>query len=337
MKINTITLSKLEYEALEKKCAAYDVLINSGTEIVTLSLLDYEEMVQRISDLELLIANLTEKITLLKNGRSSKTSSTPPAHDYAKKYQKSLRIKSGLKSGGQIGHKGSTLEFSVIPDEVIPHYPQNTCLNCGGELSGAIFEQESRKQEIVVPIPIVPKAVEHQLFSCKCPHCGKKSQGEYPEKLKANVQYHPDVMAFVGYLSVYQYMPFQRITHLLKHGYGVFLSEGTIHNMLCALAKKAEGFIYPEIKRRIECAPVVGSDETGMKIHQAPNQATGEEIKQKRGWMWTFQSDTLTYLTVSFSRGFDTVHDLFINGFPTAVYVVSVRKLCKQPIMIRCI
>lgn len=59
---------------------------------------------------------------------------------------------------------------------------------------------------------------------------------------------------------------------------------------------------------------VVSSDETGINIHQAPNQKTGEEIKQKCGWMWMFQFDTLIYLTV-----------LFSSGFPTAIYVTDCR------------
>lgn len=54
---------------------------------------------------------------LLKNGRKSKTSSTPPSQDYNYR-SRSLRERSSRKTGGQKGHEGSTLQMKETPDEI---------------------------------------------------------------------------------------------------------------------------------------------------------------------------------------------------------------------------
>ncbi|TAE39172.1 MAG: hypothetical protein EAZ70_09580 [Runella slithyformis] len=68
---------------------------------------------------------LEEKVLLLLSqlqGQSIKkdshNSSLPPSSDIVSK-PKSLRVASDRKSGGQPGHKGSTLEMSSTPDKII--------------------------------------------------------------------------------------------------------------------------------------------------------------------------------------------------------------------------
>jgi transposase len=66
------------------------------------------------------------------------------------------------------------------------------------------------------------------------------------------------VKALVAYLSVYQYMPYNRIRDMLGAVFGTPLSEGTVDSILGEMSGKAEG-AYREIKRRIENSAVVGS------------------------------------------------------------------------------
>jgi transposase len=65
-----------------------------------------ESLVERINALE-------ARIEVLENQKSkdSKNSSKPPSGDGFAKRTKSLRTKSGRKSGGQKDHPGSTLEW----------------------------------------------------------------------------------------------------------------------------------------------------------------------------------------------------------------------------------
>src|SRR5260370_35516946 len=94
---------------------------------------------------------------------------------------------------------------------------------------------------------------------------------------------------------------------MMRDIFNIPMSEGTVGNMLKSLAQKALP-IYEEIKQRVEKSTVIGGDETGIKING------------KQGWLFTFQTTVLTYLVVSFSRGYDPIERLFKNGFPISVY-----------------
>lgn len=264
------------------------------------------ELQQQNQKLQEHIISLQEQILLLKNGRKSNTSSTPPSLDIGRSNQKSLRPPSTRKTGGQPGHEGATLQMKEIPDDVVEHRP-NYCKQCGEVLDTSEAVIISRKQEVVLP-PIVPQYIEHQSYQCTCKNCGFATTSELPEHIKANVQYSPQVSAWVAYLSVRQYLSYERIAELMRDCLNLPISEGTVDNMLKDLTEKAQS-VYEEIKLRVPQSPVVGGDETGIKING------------KKGWLWTFQTPVLTFLFASLNRGFETINKLFKNGFPISVYV----------------
>src|SRR5271157_2482981 len=94
-----------------------------------------EELIALIKAQAAEIAALKARLAELerKLGLNSSNSSKPPSSDGLKKEPRvrSLREKSGKKSGGQQGHKGETLRQSEAPDAVIDHYPER-CSKCGG-------------------------------------------------------------------------------------------------------------------------------------------------------------------------------------------------------------
>jgi transposase len=251
---------------------------------------------------------LQEEIRLLKNGRNSKTSSTPPSQDISRSNQKSLREPSSRKSGGQPGHTGSTLMMKEKPDKIIEYRPEY-CKQCGEKLASDECILTSRKQEIELP-PIIPQYIEHQSYTCTCKKCGFATTSELPEHLKANVQYGSQINAWVAYLSVRQYISYERIAELMRDCFNIPISQGTIDNMLKNITEKAQ-IVYHIIQKRIEQSPVIGGDETGIKINT------------KKGWLFTFQTPLLTFLSVSLTRGFETITNLFKNGFPISVYVTD--------------
>lgn len=266
------------------------------------------ELQRQNKELQEQIVSLQEQIQLLKNGRNSNTSSTPPSQDIGRSNKKNSREKSSRKNGGQEGHEGVTLQMKENPDEVVEHRP-NYCKQCGEVLNTSEATIISRKQEVVLP-PVVPHYVEHQSYECKCGKCGFVTTCELPEHLSANVQYGPEVSAWVAYLSVRQYMSYERIAELMKNWFNLPISQGTIDNMLKNLTEKAQT-VYEQIRQRVEQSPVVGADETGIKIN-------GD-----KGWLFTFQTPRLTFLAASLSRGFETIANLFKNGFPVSVYVTD--------------
>jgi transposase len=122
------------------------------------------------------------------------------------------------------------------------------------------------------------------------------------------VQYGDNIAALVSYLSVYQYLPYYRITKLLNGLFGLSISEGTINNMLIDVSQKAMP-AYQSIQQKIAISKVIGSDETGSSIAGA------------KGWFHTWQNDSLTFIVAAVNRGYQTVATYFKDGFKYSVYV----------------
>ena len=89
-------------------------------------------------------ATLRDRIAELERSAAldSTTSSKPPASDGLRKKSgtqrrtRSQRGKSATPSGGQPGHKGTTLARTESPDHVVDHDP-SACSGCGAPLSDA--------------------------------------------------------------------------------------------------------------------------------------------------------------------------------------------------------
>lgn len=268
-------------------------------ETVTISRKEYEALLT-------LVAQLQEEIRLLKNGKKSNTSHTPPSQDLSRSHQQNSREKSGKRSGGQKGHHGSTLQMKDIPNEIITYAP-DFCPNCSSSLDGSFSMIHERRQEIEIPSFEV-KYVEHQSLMCTCGYCGHKTAGQLPENIVAPIQYGNNVAAAVTYLSVYQYLPYNRIKKLLNDLFRLAISEGTINNILNKVAQRALP-MYKEIQNRISASSIVGGDETGTKINT------------KKGWFHVWQNPKLTFIVSSLNRGYSTVEEYFKKGFTNAVYL----------------
>lgn len=255
----------------------------------------------------LIIKELKTEIKLLKNGRKSDTSSTPCSQDYGRSNKFNLREKSNRKTGGQLGHKGCSLKMIEHPDEIQKYIPQY-CSQCGEEFTkDCTVELHSRKQEVVIP-PIKSKVIEHQSYGCICSKCGKQTTSDLPPHLKSNIQYGENIQALITYLSVYQYIPSNRIKNCIKDIMGIQMSEGTIYNTIKSMSKKAAP-VYEIIKEKIAASKVVGGDETGLKIDG------------KKAWFWVFQNASCSFIKVAYSRGYQSIIDTFSEGFPASIYV----------------
>jgi len=253
-----------------------------------------------------MVSALQEEIRLLRNGKNSGTSSTPPSHQIGRSNTKNFRIKTNRKPGGQSGHEGSTLKIKEFADKTIDHIPQY-CNDCGFDLQEASTTLKESRQEVVIP-PVQALYVEHRSYSKVCAHCGKVCTGAMPGHLKGPIQYGTGVAALVSYLSVYQHVPYYRITVLLKDLFGLPISEGTVDNMLKHTAQKALPH-YEAIGARVQQSQVVGSDETGSRFGG------------KKGWFHVWQTTSLTFIVASMNRGYRTIKEYFADGFPLTVYV----------------
>ena len=275
-------------------------------EMITILRFEYENLKRENSELRIAVEQLRDEISLLKGGKNSGTSSTAPSHDIGRSNRISLRESSGRKSGGQPGHIGSTLSMSETPDETIDHYPC-VCEQCGEDLHLVESTSYTRRQLVDIP-PVMPIYTEHRSHLKICPLCHFANKGLFPEGLQASVQYGSSVEATTGYLSVYQGLPYHRISRLFKDFFRLPLSEGIVDTFLDRLSRKSK-FAYQEIKERILESKVVGSDETGCRV------------KGKKHWFHVWQTPLLTYIVSFASRGHAVIEKYFPNGFIRSIYV----------------
>ncbi len=263
-----------------------------------------EKQAAQISALLVRVENLEQELSFYKNRKNSGNSHIPPSVDLVKRNQ-SLREQSGKKAGGQQGHEGSTLKFSATPDQIVNHIP-DYCRLCGNDLEQIDAVSLNRRQVIDIPIP-APICTEHRTFAKTC-SCGHINKGEFPLNVNANVQYGSHIEALTAYLSVRQYMPFGRIQELYSRIMGLNISQGGIVGLLQRFTGKALPG-YQEIKKGIEKAACLGTDETGAKINGNTH------------WFWTWQNEALTFITQSQSRGYKTIQATFPDGLPDVVLV----------------
>jgi len=261
------------------------------------------EQKQRIDSLEEKVLFLLQIIEKQSVKKDSHNSHNPPASDKSSpKRTKSLRKKSMRKSGGQLGHKGHTLELKAVPDES-HKLKSNYCQHCRQSVSHLTHELLSKRQLIKLP-SIAPIYVEYQQYGCQCT-CGHYQKASYPKGVNAPIQYDGSVVALVSYFNVFQYIPYARTQQLFKDIFNLPISQGSIDNHLKKAAKKATP-VYQTILENIKAASYIGADETGAKVN-------GE-----KWWIWVWQNIENTFLKASKSRGFDTVEKIFPDGLPNA-------------------
>lgn len=234
----------------------------------------------------------------------SHNSSLPPSSDLPwikPKQTRSLRQKSGLHVGGQVGHKGSTLLQVHQPDLVIVH-PVNVCQHCHHSLINTesirfnkrqIFEIENGKLTVI----------EHQAEVKLCPLCQKISKGHFPDNLKAPVQYGNSVFSRIVYLNQYQLLPIARTAETMNDLFECPLSWATIKRAAKSCADK---LIRTElkIKTALRKSEVMGVDETCINING------------KNNWVHVARTNEFTHLAFHSNRGSTAINEIgIVNQF----------------------
>jgi transposase len=243
-----------------------------------------------IVNMQATIEALTVRVKQLEDrlGRDSHNSSKPPSSDGLSKKPKSLRPKSGRRSGGQHGHPGRTLEFAEQPDHTQIHAPTQ-CQNCGHSLEEAPVTDIQRRQVFDLP-SMKLEVTEHQAQTRCCPHCGHHNHGEFPAQVPHRVQYGSGIKALWIYLMHYQLLPFERVCELMGDLFDASLSEGTLHNIT------QEAFVaLSDVER--------GIYDALCKAHIAHFDETGTRIVGKLNWLHVTSTPALTYYSVHAKRG----------------------------------
>lgn len=275
-------------EILDKLIAAFEEQIERKQE--TISKLEEENaaLTATVRELQEVIKELRRQL-----GQDSHNSSKPPSSDgFKKPRRKSQRKKSGRKPGGQVCHRGAHMEIPHQADEEKQHLPEK-CQDCPHLLdclsSGTVFQCGEKRYE--VDAVITTRVTEHQTMkACACPLGYEGLKGQFPENVKAYVQYGSSITVLAGLLSTYGAVSTERIHVLLGSLLGVSLSTGTITSMVSRCAEKV-GEPLKEIKKLLIKSDVVHFDETGI------------DVNGKTLWVHNASTDQLTYQTLSKKRG----------------------------------
>lgn len=161
--------------------------------------------------------------------RDSHNSSLPPSLDLP--WQKmprtsSLRKKTGLKPGGQFGHRGTTLRQVAQPDQVIIHTP-DLCAGCGAPLYHNMPTVSIRRQVFDISDGRV-KVTKHRAETRRCKACGTASKAKFPVGVRAPVQYGLGVLSRCVYLNLYQLLPVARTSETMRDLFDCHISAATI-------------------------------------------------------------------------------------------------------------
>ena len=242
---------------------------------------------QTIDELNLTVKALREKL-----GMNSQNSSKPPSSDgYKKPAPKSLRKPSGKKVGGQEDHPGAYLESTTEPDEVVQHMPRS----CSGCPLSEVCERHACIGETrqVIDAVVTVKTTEHQsLVIDECPLHGSQKIGEFPDNIKANVQYGEQLQALTVALNTIGAVSVNRTHEILSSVFGIPLSTGTVVNMVSNCAKGLTE-ILETIRGRMVSSLVGHFDETGTCVNG------------KNMWVHVASNAFYTHLTIHEKRGFE--------------------------------
>jgi transposase len=240
---------------------AKHLLQNLSDQLRKLRQINYQ-LRKRIHELECEITRGSESSVQL----DSHNSSLPPAHDLPwmkVKRTKSLRKKSGLQVGGQVGHPGKTLRKVEHPDQVIVHVPQH-CVACEASLASAIIVATERRQvfDIVNGTLCV---TEHQAQTKQCRQCRASCKAKFSVGVRAPVQYGVSVLSRVVYLHLYQLLPVARTSETMRDLFGCRISVATIQRAARFSSAKLVN-TEQRLKAVIRDSAVIGADETGLRV-----------------------------------------------------------------------
>jgi transposase len=253
-----------------------------------------EALVDSILVFQKQVQSLTERIEQLEQQlrKNSRNSSKPPSSDGpAKPNPKSLRKRTGKKSGGQKGHKGHTLQRVEHPDQSTV-LPVNVC-SCHADLSQILPIGYDIRQLFELPEPKLD-VLEFKSEIKICPDCGAQVKAIFPDSVKAPVQYGERFRALLVYLHHQQLLPVNRINQMMQDLYNAPVCEATILDA----AKRTHGNLEPfeiAITQDLCKSPVLHVDESGART------------AGKLHWLHVASTEFLTFYGIHEKRGAEAI------------------------------
>ena len=270
-------MSALHLPSTEEINAAYDEGRDAVILLFQATMLVLAERIQKLED------------QLAKNSRKSGKPPSSDGYDQPVPRPKSLRKRSGRKSGGQPGHPGETLKAVEKPDFIKVHRVQ-ACQHCGQSLQRRKAIGHEKRQGLDLP-KVQIQVTEHRAEIKTCSGCGKETCAPFPHAVSKAVQYGTDIQAQMVYRNTEQHLPLERTCDLLEAFYPHHLSEGRIVTACAEAAQKVEKSNEAVKEHLVEQVEVGHFDETGIMVNGVLN------------WLHTASTSRLTYYAMHPKRG----------------------------------
>ena len=267
---------KFEQIDLSSKIDQLQIALNQANATIGILTVTIQTLTSENVDFHVKNANLCENIKSLEivNKRQhdtilqlekklkldSSNSSMPSSRDiFGKKKTTNDRDKSDRKSGGQLGHQGSNLQFENNPhhvDHTVTHKP-HTCTLC--ESSIEEFKLIDTRQTHDIKIKKI--ITNHLVYSGIC-DCGCETQLNID--VPHGVSYGNTIKSALLYLHNQDLIPTERLYQTSEKLFNIPVSEASIYNWQEQLAENLTPY-ETDVKGRLLHQKTLHADESGIK------------------------------------------------------------------------
>ena len=185
------------------------------------------------------------------------------------------------------------------PDAVVDRRPER-CRHCGGAALTQVGVASYDHHELVAKPVLVTRV---NLGVCACACCGRRTTAESPAGMEGLVGGR--LRAFTVLLRHYSDVPYTRLRTMLDEVFGLRLSQGDLVSMIDDAAVDMVPAVA-DIRESIRAAPVVMSDETGLRVDG------------RNGWAWVFRTSWDILFLVDRRRAKAVVEELMAGHRPEA-------------------
>jgi transposase len=190
-------------------------------------------------------------------------------------------------------------ELCPNPDAVVDCRP-DVCRHCGNAALTPVGTESYDHHELVAKPVLVTRV---NLGVRACARCGRRTTAEPPAGMEELTGGR--LRAFTVLLRHYTDVPYARLRALLDEVFDVRLSQGYVVSLIDDAAAALAPAVA-DIRTSIRTAPVVLSDETGLRVDG------------RNGWVWLFRTPWDILFLVDRRRAKAVVAELLASARPEA-------------------